>query len=280
MKPLSECTILITGATDGLGKMIAERFAAKGARVLLHGRNREKGREVLESIKRSTNNYNLEYYNADFSSLVSVSQLAEEIKADHEQLDILINNAAIGGGPKSAASRELSQDGFELRFAVNYLAQVLLTRKLLPTITKKESRIVNVASVGQSELDFDDVMLEQRYDGYLAYSRSKLALIMFTFDLSLQLDEKGINVNALHPATLMNTNMVFNHFGRTMTTIEQGCDALEVLSSSEKLDGVTGEYFDGIEVSKALSQAYDSTARRKLTKMTEELLTPFLNELF
>lgn len=226
-------------------------------------------------MKQSTGNQNLEYYNADFSSLASVSKLAEEIKASHEQLDILINNAAIGGGPKTATDRELSQDGFELRFAVNYLAQVLITRNLLSTISHQGSRIVNVASIGQADLDFNDVMMETKYEHQLAYSRSKAALIMFTFDLSHELEEKGVNVNALHPATLMNTNMVFDHFGRTMTTVEEGCAALEFLASSEKLDGITGEYYDGTEISKALPQAYDPIARQKLNKMTDELLKPF-----
>ncbi|KFN91433.1 SDR family NAD(P)-dependent oxidoreductase [Tetragenococcus muriaticus] len=160
MKPLSDATILITGATDGLGKMTAERFAKQGARVLLHGRNKEKGTQVLEEIKQTTNNQNIAYFNGDFSSLSSVAELSEQIISNDERLDILINNVGIGGGPRSKDEREISQDGFELRWAVNYLAQVLLTKKLLPIINEG-ARIINIASVGQSPIDFDDLKMEK-----------------------------------------------------------------------------------------------------------------------
>src|SRR5699024_8931468 len=172
MKPVSECTVLITGATGGLGKMTAEWFAQNGAKVLLHGRNEEKGYRTLEAIKNATGNQKLRYFNGDFSSLESVAQLAEEIVSNETELDILINNAGIGGGPKSQNERETSRDGFELRWAVNYLAQVLMSRKLLPLLNDS-SRIINVASIGQAEIDFDDVDMEKTYEGYLAYARSK-----------------------------------------------------------------------------------------------------------
>lgn len=275
MKPISECTVLITGATDGLGKITAEWFAQKGAKVLLHGRNEEKGYKILEQMKHSTGNQQLVYFNGDFSSLRSVAQLAEKIVSNDTQLDILINNAAIGGGPKSQRKRETSQDGFELRWAVNYLAQVLITKKLLP-IMKDGSRIINVASIGQSELDFDDLNMEKIYDGYLAYSRSKLALIMFTFDLSSELKDKGVLVNALHPSTLMGTNMVSDHFGSAQTTVEQGFAALEFLATSKALEDVTGEYFEGKTRANALPQAYDTKARKKLKKITEDSLAAYM----
>lgn len=276
MKPISECTILITGATDGLGKMTAERFAQSGAKVLLHGRNEEKGYKTLEEIKNSTGNQKLEYFNADYSSLRSVDQLADRIVSNGAQLDILINNAGIGGGPKSERNREMSEDGFELRWAVNYLAQVLVTKKLSP-LFNKGARIINVASIGQSELDFDDLNMEENYEGYLAYSRSKLALIMFTLDLSSDLKDKGISVNALHPSTLMSTNMVESHFGRAQSTIEEGLAAVEYLSTSEDLDDVTGEYFDGKRRSNAHPQAYDTDAREKLREITEESLAGYIS---
>jgi len=275
MKPISECTVLITGATDGLGRITAEWFAQKGAKVLLHGRNEEKGYKTLEQMKHSTGNQQLKYFNGDFSSLRSVAQLAEKIVSNDTQLDILINNAAIGGGPKSQRKREISQDGFELRWAVNYLAQVLITKKLLP-IMKDGSRIINVASIGQSELDFDDLNMEKTYNGYLAYSRSKLALIMFTFELSSELKDKGIRVNALHPSTLMGTNMVSDHFGSAQTTVEQGMAALKFLSTSEDLEDVTGEYFEGKKRSNALPQAYDTKAREKLKKITKDSLAAYI----
>lgn len=275
MKPISKCTVLITGSTDGLGKATAEWFAKEGARVLLHGRNDEKGSKTLKAIKASSGNDKLEYYNGDFSSLRSVSELAGKIISNEKGIDILINNAGIGGGPKSGSRREISEDGFELRLAVNYMAQVLLTRKLLPLI-KKDARIINVASVGQSELDFDDLDMEKNYEGFLAYARSKLALIMFTFDLASELKEKSIVVNAIHPSTLMKTNMVEDHFGSAQSTVEEGLDAVLNLSTSEDLEDVTGEFFDGRSRSKALSQAYDKVAREKLMKITEDTLSEFI----
>lgn len=275
MKPISESTVLITGATDGLGKAAAEWFAQNEATVLLHGRNKEKGHEVLEEIKNSTGNQNLKYFNADFSSLYSVAQMAENIVSSDMQLDILINNAGIGGGPNSNQARETSEDGFELRWTVNHLAQVLLTKKLLP-LFNENARIINVASIGQSEIDFDDVNMEKNYDGSLAYSRSKLALIMFTFDLSSDLKEKRVNVNALHPSTLMRTNMVERHFGSAQSSVEEGLDAVKYLATSEDLEDVTGEYFDEKTRSKAHSQAYDTEARRELKEITEESLVEYI----
>lgn len=272
MKPLSESTVLITGSTDGLGKATAEWFAEKGSKVLLHGRKEDKGQKTLKYINEVTGNKNLKYYNGDFSSLKSVARVAEDILADEEQIDILINNAGIGGGPKSKNQRETSKDGFELIWAVNYLAQVLFTRKLIPLLNE-DSRIINIASVGQAELDFEDLNMEKKYEGFQSYSRSKLALIMFTFDLANELDSKSISVNAIHPATLMKTNMVSQHFGIPFSSVKKGRKAVTELASFE---GVTGEFFDGKKRSKALKQAYDSDARAKLKNITGDILADYV----
>jgi len=275
MKALAESTVLITGATDGLGRMTAERFAKQGARILLHGRNEEKGFNTVEEIKQSTGNQDLKYFNGDFSSLQSVAQLPEKIIANNEKIDLLVNNAGIGGGPKSQKQRELSQDGYELRWSINYLAQVLLTEKLLPVIND-DARIINVASVGQAPIDFNDINMEKHYEGYLAYERSKLALIMFTFDLAAELKEKEIHVNALHPSTLMSTNMVSDHFGPAQTSVEKGFSAVEFLATSKDLEEVTGEYFEGKTQAQANPQAYDKEAREKLQQITKDSLANYL----
>ncbi|GBD65024.1 putative oxidoreductase [Tetragenococcus halophilus subsp. flandriensis] len=275
MKSLSESTVLITGATDGLGKMTAERFAKQGAKVLLHGRNEEKGFKTIEEIQQTTGNQNLKYFNGDFASLQSVAKLAEKIIANSEKIDLLINNAGIGGGPKSQKQRELSQDGYELRWSINYLAQVLLTRKLLPMM-KDHARIINVASVGQAPIDFNDINMENHYEGYLAYERSKLALIMFTFDLAAELQERKIHVNALHPATLMSTSMVKDHFGQAQSSVEEGFSAVEFLATSKELDEVTGKYFEGKTQAQANAQAYDKAARKKLRQVTKDSIAAYL----
>ncbi|HYX05596.1 MAG TPA: SDR family NAD(P)-dependent oxidoreductase [Bacteroidales bacterium] len=268
-------TILITGSTDGLGKLVATHLAQTGATILLHGRNPEKGKKVLQEIRDKTNNPHLEYFNADFASLAEVSELADKVTSTYDQLDILINNAGIGGGPKANQQRDLSADGHELRFAVNYLASYLLTKKSLPSINRDSGRIINVASVGQETIDFDDVMLEKNYDAFHAYRQSKLAMIMFTFDLAEELKDTGITVNTLHPATLMNTNMVRDFFGRTMSTVEEGADALEYLAVSPELSDTTGVYFNQIKPYRALGQAYDKEARDKLKALSEELTGRF-----
>lgn len=264
--------ILITGSTDGLGKLVASHLADQGATILLHGRNECKGVKVLEDLQNQSGNQSHRYFNADFSSLEQVNGLAGDIIADYKHIDILINNAGIGGGPRTQPQRELSEDGIELRFAVNYLSTYLLTRRLLPVLKKRGTRIVNVSSVGQEHIDFNNVMFEHDYEGLKAYRQSKLAMIMFTFDLADELKDTGVTVNALHPASLMDTKMVMEYFGKAMTSVEEGAKAVEYLALSSELDNVTGQYFDGMKKSKALPQAYDKEARRKLRELSEKLV--------
>jgi NAD(P)-dependent dehydrogenase (short-subunit alcohol dehydrogenase family) len=178
-------TVLVTGSTDGVGRLVAIRLA-QGARVLIHGRDRQRGDQVVKQIRDS--GHSAVFLPADFSSLSEVRRLADAVRQESDRLDILINNAGIGSGG-SAGKREVSQDGYELRFAVNYLAGFLLTRLLLPLLmASRPARIVNVSSLGQHPIDFDDVMLTRNYSGGRAYAQSKLAQIMFTFDLPGELD--------------------------------------------------------------------------------------------
>lgn len=256
-------TILITGSTDGLGRLIAEHMVRMNATVLLHGRSEEKGKSVQNELSRIMPRTHLRYYNADFSSLKQISDMANEIVEEQDHIDILINNAAIGSGKMQGNNRELSSDGIELRFAVNYVAQVLLTEKLLP-LTKAGSVIINVASVAQARIDFHDMKLDKAYDGYHAYARSKTALIMYTLDLAERLKDKNVMVNAVHPASLMNTKMVLKDWGYTLSTVEQGAEAVENLIAPS----VTGTYFDGKKQGKVISQAYDLEARKKLKEFT------------
>jgi len=273
MAAIDEQTILITGATDGLGKTVATDLARGGAAILLHGRNPEKGERVLEEIRTATGNDRISYYNADFSSLAEVRGLAEAVGADRDRLDVLINNAGLGAGP-DPEKRETGADGCELRLTVNYLAPFLLTRELLPRLQagareSGEARIVNVASAAQRAIDFDDVMLERDYSGMRAYSQSKLALVMFTFDLARELAGSGVTVNALHPASLMDTRMVREWFGQPRTTVEEGARFVERLAIASELKGVNGEYFDQGRSARAAEQAYDEPARRRLRELTE-----------
>jgi NAD(P)-dependent dehydrogenase (short-subunit alcohol dehydrogenase family) len=270
-------TVVIPGATDGLGKQVAHRAAAAGATLILHGRNPQKGEQVTEEIKAASANQRVFYHNADFSSLAEVKQLADEVLDRYQSLHVLINNAAIGGGPKGSNQRELSRDGHELRFAVNYLSHFLLTQQLLPLLIKSApARIVNVASIGQSPLNFDDIQLKNRYDSFDAYAKSKLAQIIYGLELAEQLQDKGVTVNSLHPATLMNTKMVAEYFGKTMATVEEGAEAVEYLAFSEETEGINGAYFNQQKEAKANAQAYDAEARKKLWQLSEELTKAFL----
>ncbi len=271
MKRVDELTVLVTGSTDGIGKRTARDLAGMGSRVLVHGRSRERGERTLREIREATGSGKLEYYNADLSSLAEVRRLAAEVSEDHPRLDVLINNAGIGSGG-SGRRRQVSADGHELRFAVNYLAPFLLTHLLLPTLKRSApSRIVNVSSLGQSPLDLDDLMLEHRYSGWEAYARSKLAQVMFTFDLAEELRGEGVTVNALSPGSLLDTKMVREAFGRARGDVQEGADAVIYLATSPEVEGVTGRFFDQERESRANRQAYDREARARLRRASREL---------
>ena len=230
-------TILVTGATDGLGRALARELVARGHEVVVHGRSRDRAEAVASEIGGA------QVEVADFARLDDVRALGAV-----QGIDVLVNNAGI-----IAARRQLSADGIELTFQVNHLAGFLLTLLMLPP------RTVNVASVGQREPDLDDLMLERGYEGYDAYARSKLAQIMFTFELAKR--RPDLMVNALHPATLMDTKMVHEWFGRTRSTIAEGVEATAALVER---DDVCGRYFEGLREARADHVAYDAEARRRL----------------
>jgi NAD(P)-dependent dehydrogenase (short-subunit alcohol dehydrogenase family) len=261
-------TALITGSTDGVGREVAKRLGGDGWRVLVHGRDRERGKEVVAAIEKAGGT--AEFIAADLSALHEVRRLAETVQKTTQRLDLLLNNAGIGtGGPQGV--REQSAEGYELRFAVNYLSGFLLTHFLLPLVKQSApARIVNVSSLGQQAIDFSDVMLTHGYSGMRAYRQSKLAQILFTFDLARDLEGTGVTVNALHPATFMNTTMV-RQFGTPMSTVEEGADAIMRLAVSADLAGKTGLYFNGQREAKADPQAYDAAARQKLKALSMEL---------
>ena len=181
--------------------------------------------DTIEEIQARTQSEELRAYRADFSSLHEVGDMAERIEREQERIDVLVNNAGIGSTLPGDGRRMESRDGHELRFAVNYLAHFLLTRRLEPLMrASAPARIVNVSSAGQAAIDFDDVMLERAYDGTRAYCQSKLAQIMFTFDLANELRDAGVTVNCLHPATSMPTKIVMHARGGALSTLEEGVD--------------------------------------------------------
>lgn len=263
-------TVLVTGSTDGVGRYVAAKLASAGAKVLIHGRDSERAMALADEIRRAGRG-EAEFYQADLSSLSGVRRLADAVLAGHTRLDLFISNAGIGSRTLGA-ERRTSADGHELRFAVNYLSGFLLAYLLLPLLkASAPSRIVNVASLGQHPLDFDDVMLTRSYDGTRAYAQSKLAQIMFTIDLARELKGSGVTVNALHPATYMNTTMVRDGGITPVSTVEQGGEAILHLAVGDDVAGKSGLFFNGMREAQANPQAYDEAARRRLRALSLEL---------
>src|ERR1700681_3610235 len=263
-------TVLITGSTDGVGRYVATKLAVAGAKVLIHGRDKARAKTLADEIKRA-GGFEPTFYQADLSSLADAKKLGEAVLADHRRLDVFVSNAGIGSQNEGPA-RQTSKDGYELRFAVNYLSGFLLANRLLPLLkAAAPSRIVNVASLGQHPIDFDDVMITRGYSGSRAYAQSKLSQIMFTIDLAEELKGSGVTVNSLHPATYMNTTMVRAGGITPMSTVEQGGAAILHLVQGDDVADRSGLFFNGMSEMKANGQAYDTAARKRLRALSLEL---------
>jgi NAD(P)-dependent dehydrogenase (short-subunit alcohol dehydrogenase family) len=260
--------ILVTGATDGLGRYVTTQLVKAGHRVLAHGRNPERLRALHDELGVDT-------VQADLSELRQVDRLADDVLQRLDHLDVLVSNAGLGAGADQS-KREESADGIELRFAVNYLAGYHLARRLVPLlVASAPSRIVNVASIGQEAIDFSDPLLERSYNGMRAYRQSKLAQIMATIDLAAELRDTGVTVNALHPATLMPTTMVNEGWpGVSVSTLEEGGSATLRLILDEALATTTGCYFDSNtpDPVEPNAQARDADARRQLRELSDRLV--------
>jgi NAD(P)-dependent dehydrogenase (short-subunit alcohol dehydrogenase family) len=267
MSDLSDKTVFVTGATDGLGRGLVRALAPRGASILLHGRDRERA-EALAAELRVEHGANVRVYLADLASLREVHVMVQRVLAAEPRLDVLVNNAGIGANLPTRERAE-SHDGIELRFAVNYLSHYLLTRELLPLLKKgAPARIVNVSSAGQAPIDFDDPMLTRGYSGVRAYCQSKLAQILSTVELAGEVASAGITVNALHPATYMPTKMV----SKPISTLEEGIEATLRLVVDPELARVTGKYYDRTSEARAHEQAYDAAARAQLHELSEQLV--------
>lgn len=253
-------TMLITGSTEGLGRGVAERLAGPDVALIIHGRDAERGAAVVETVRRAGSD--ARFFAADLASLKEVRRLVGAITAEYEALDVIINNA---GYARFSGPREESADGVEMHLAINYVAPRVLTQELLPVIgVDGMAQVINVASVGQQPIDFDDLMVERDYDGRLACARSKLAEVMLAFDFAAALDPERIHVNALHPATFMDTPTLRANDLKPVSSLESGIEAVLALIGRVDRTGISGYFFDGRQEASAHAQAYDMKARRRL----------------
>ena len=257
--------VFITGSTGGLGREVARALASNGDHIIVHGRSAERGVELVAEIEAEGRG-SARLYLADLGSFDDVRALAGAIRRDYDQLDVLVNNAGIWlEGP-----RQLSDDGHELHFQVNYLSGFLLTRELLPLLRESApSRIVHVSSIAQQPIDFANVMLQEGYSDGRAYAQSKLAQIMFMLDLAEELEGSGVTTNALHPASMMDTDMVLERGARARSSVFDGADAVLNLIDSDEVG--TGGYFNQLDPARAHGQAYEAAARERLRTLAERL---------
>jgi NAD(P)-dependent dehydrogenase (short-subunit alcohol dehydrogenase family) len=273
-------TVLITGATNGIGKAAALEIAKQGATIVIVGRDKTKTENVANELRTASGNKNIEFMLADLSSQKDIHKLATEFKSKHSRLDVLVNNA---GG--FFDKRKTTVDGLEYTFAFNHLAYFLLTNLLLDLLkASSPSRIVNVSSAaqGMGKLNFDDLQSEKKYQGFPVYAMTKLANVMFTYELAKRLTGTGVTVNALHPG-VVNTGfgdgtgglfgVLFSVVKRFQgITPEQGADTLIYLATSPEVEGVTGQYFDKRKARQTSPVSYDDAANKRLWAESAKLV--------
>ena len=261
-------TILITGSTDGIGKLAAIKLAKDGHEIYLHGRNADKLRAVISEIKDESNNENIKGFVADFSNLNVVQKMATKVNKELSKLDVLINNAGVY---KSAVSKTVND--LDVRFAVNYFAPYVLTEGLLTLLKKgKDSRVINLSSAAQAPVSMEALIGNEQLSTQEAYAQSKLALTMWSFQLAEK--ETALTVIAVNPGSLLNTKMVKEGFGFHRSSADKGANILYDLATSLKYESASGKYFDNdIENFGTIHPAgSDKQAIRTLVEKTENLV--------
>ncbi len=274
---LSEKIIMVTGANSGIGKEAALQLAEQGARVVMVCRNRERGEPALAEIKAQSGNDTVELMTADFESQRQIRDLAETYQRTHDRLDVLVNNAGL-----YLSKRHETEDGVEATWAVNHLAPFLLTNLLLEVIkASAPARIVTVASDAHraGTLDFDDLEMKQKYRWIAAYAQSKLANVVFTYELARRLEGSGVTATCMHPGTvatgIWNRNKnVLNAFLRLFKPVymnpKKSAEAVVRLAVAPDVEGVTGKYFDRMNKARPLADAYDEEIAARLWQVSAE----------
>ena len=278
-------TCLITGATDGIGKEAAIELAKKGCNLILIGRNKEKGDKVVEQIRKIADSYvDIDYFTADLMLMKEVSRVADEVSRKYPKIDILLNNVGA-----YFAFRGVTEEGFERTFALNHLGYFLMTKKLLPLIEKSNyKRIVNVSSSAHYGIDFefDNLNGEKKYSGFDIYKKSKLANVMFTYELAKRVKDKGITANCLHPGFVStnfgkNNNFLWRNVIRvamwlTAINVKDGAKTSIHLACSDEVKDITGRFFANCQVKKGSSKAKNDEHNRKLWDISEDYVKKFV----
>jgi len=266
-------TILITGATDGIGKQSAIELAKLSGKIIIHGRDEEKCKKTVAEIISLTGNSNIDYSSADFSSLTQVREMANTISSRYDKLDILLNNAGVYENEKI-----FTIDGYETTFAVNHLSHFLLTNLLLDLLKcSTPSRIINVSSIAHKNCEFDlkNLNSQKYFDSYNTYAISKSANILFTYKLANDLENANITVNTLHPGVIK-TKLLQKGFGMQGASLKEGAETSVFLASSAKLEGVTGKYFIDCEEKYSAPVTYDTALQEKFWDISSKMVNQFL----
>ena len=277
-RPMAGKVCMVTGANSGIGRVTAEELAGMGATVVMVCRNRSKGERALSEMREKTGG-SLELLLADFASLDSVRRLAEEFRKTHDSLQVLVNNAGRVG-----VRRSVTADGFETTFQVNYLSHFLLTRLLLDSLKRgAPSRIVNVSSESHygGSIPLEDLQLTKGYGVMKAYGQSKLAQVLFTYELSRRLTGTGVTANCLHPGSVA-TNFgwgalgPFSFIGKIsrlfLISPAKGAETPVYLASSPEVEGVTGKYFDKKMEKRSSEASYDEKLAAKLWEKSSAMV--------
>ena len=277
-------TCLITGATDGIGKETAIGMAKNGYNLILIGRNEEKGKKVTEEIKEIAESIDIDFFKADLILMKEVSRVADEVSRKYDKIDVLINNVGA-----YFAFRDVTEEGFERTFALNHLGYFLMTKKLLPLVEKSDyKRIVNVSSSAHYgvSFEFDNLNGEKKYRGFRAYQKSKLANVMFTYELAKKVKDRGITANCLHPGFVAskfgnNNNLLWRGiigFAKALTAInvKKGAKNSIHLACSDDVKDISGKFFSNCEVKKGSGKAKNETHNQKLWEISEDAVSPFL----
>ena len=260
--------ILITGATDGIGKQTALELAQMGYSLVLHGRNPDRGKEIVDMIKANTDNASLDYINADLSSLQEVGELASKVKEKHPDLNVLLNNAGV-----FQRQKEYTIDGFEKTFAVNHLAVFKLTLELIELLKKnKPSRIITVASMAHQsgDIDFGNLNAEKHFSDHTAYSLSKACNILFTYRLAKKLENTGVITHCLHPGVI-GTKLLHAGWGGGIP-VSEGAGNTVFVTTDPEVGEKNGKYYMNKQEKRSASITYNTDYQQKLWEMSLEMV--------